>query len=89
MATEGLPFFAMNPIIAGSKLCFRKSAISYKTYGAKVNDDENPLWDRFSINAVPTIIAFDKGDIISRRDAKMGAGLSKSDLDSLLKELEE
>ena len=27
-----------------------KSAISYKTYGAKVNDDENPLWDRFSIN---------------------------------------
>jgi thiol-disulfide isomerase/thioredoxin len=66
-----------------------KSAISYKTYGAKVNDDENPLWDRFSINAVPTIIAFDKGDIISRRDAKMGAGLNKSDLDSLLEELEE
>jgi len=27
MATEGLPFFAMNPIIAGSKLCFRKSVI--------------------------------------------------------------
>jgi thioredoxin 1 len=66
-----------------------KSAISYKMYGAKVNDDENPLWDRFSINAVPTIIAFDKGDIISRRDAKMGTGLSKSDLDSLLKELEQ
>jgi thioredoxin 1 len=54
-----------------------------------VNDDDNPLWDRFSINAVPTIIAFDNGDIISRRDAKMGAGLSKSDLDSLLKELEQ
>jgi thioredoxin len=60
---------------------------SYKMYGAKVNDDDNPLWDRFSINAVPTIIAFDKGNIISRRDAKMSAGLSESDLDSILKEI--
>jgi len=52
-----------------------------------VNDDDNPLWDRFSINAVPTIIAFDKGNIISRRDAKMSAGLNESDLDSILKEI--
>jgi thioredoxin-like negative regulator of GroEL len=56
-------------------------------YGAKVNDDDNPLWDRFSINAVPTIIAFDKGNVISRRDAKMSAGLNESDLDSILKEI--
>ena len=59
----------------------------YKFYESKVNDDENPLWDRFSINAVPTLLAFDKGKIISRRDAKMGVGLSQSDLDSLLKEI--
>lgn len=65
-----------------------KSAINYKLYAAKVNDDDNLLWDRFSINAVPTIIAFANGDIIARRDAKMGTGLNKSDLYSLLKELE-
>ena len=59
----------------------------YKFYESKVNDDENPLWDRFSINAVPTLLAFDKGKIVSRRDAKMGVGLSQSDLDSLLKEI--
>jgi thioredoxin 1 len=59
----------------------------YKFYESKVNDDENPLWDRFSINAVPTLLAFDKGKIVSRRDAKMGVGLSGSDLDSLLKEI--
>ena len=35
---------------------------------------------------VPTIIAFEKGEIISRRDAKMGIGLVKSDLDSIMKE---
>jgi len=44
------------------------------------------LWERFSIQAVPTIIAFEKGKIISRRDAKMGVGLNKSDLDSIMKE---
>jgi thiol-disulfide isomerase/thioredoxin len=59
----------------------------YNFYESKVNDDENPLWDRFSINAVPTLLAFDKGKIVSRRDAKMGVGLSQSDLDSLLRDL--
>ena len=58
-----------------------------KMYGSKVNDDDNPLWDRFSINAVPTVIAFNDGQILSRRDAKMGTGLNKSDLDSLIKEV--
>ena len=64
-----------------------KPEYNNKMYGAKVNDDNSPLWDRFSINAVPTIIAFNKGKIVSRRDAKMGIGLNKSDLDSILKEL--
>lgn len=52
-----------------------------------INDDDNPLWDRFSINTVPTLIAFDKSEIIARRDSKMGFGLNKSDLDSILNEI--
>jgi thioredoxin 1 len=59
----------------------------YKFYESKVNDDDNPLWDKFSISAVPTLIAFDKGKIISRRDAKRGVGFNESDLDSMLKEV--
>jgi thioredoxin 1 len=58
-------------------------------YASMINDDDNPLWDRFSINTVPTLIAFDKSNIISRRDAKIGQGLSKSDIDSILKEISE
>ncbi len=57
-----------------------------KFYESNISDDDNPLWERFSIKAVPTIIAFEKGKIISRRDANMGLGLNKSDLDSILKE---
>lgn len=55
--------------------------------GALVDEDENPLWDRFSIQAVPTMIAFENGKIIARRDAKKHVGLTKSDMDSLVKEL--
>jgi thioredoxin 1 len=60
---------------------------SSKFYESKINDDDNPLWDRFSINAVPTLIAFDKGKVISRRDPKMGVGLNQSDLDSISEEI--
>ncbi|TLX81695.1 MAG: thioredoxin family protein [Thaumarchaeota archaeon] len=58
-------------------------------YASVINDDDNPLWDRFSINTVPTLIAFDKSNIISRREAKIGHGLSKSEIDSILKEISE
>jgi thioredoxin 1 len=67
-----------------------ESAIrGYTFYESKINDDDNPLWDRFVISAVPTLLAIDNGKIISRRDAKTGVGLSQSDLDSMLNEIQE
>ena len=62
------------------------SKTEYRRYGAKVNDDDNPLWDKFSINSVPTMIAFEQGRIVARRDARMGIGLTKSDLESIMRE---
>ncbi len=55
--------------------------------GSIIDEDENPLWDRFNIQAVPTMIVFQNGKIISRRDAKKHVGLTKSDMDSIVKEL--
>jgi thioredoxin 1 len=52
-----------------------------------IDEDENPLWDRFNIQAVPTILVFQDGKIISRRDAKKHVGLTKSDMDSIVTEL--
>lgn len=54
---------------------------------ALVNEDENPLWDRFKIHSIPTMIAFRKGKVITRRDAKMGVGLTRSDMESIVGEL--
>jgi thioredoxin 1 len=55
--------------------------------GIKLNDDDNPLWDKYGIEAVPTLIAFSNNSIKSRRDARMGVGLTKSDLSSILTEI--
>jgi thioredoxin 1 len=54
---------------------------------ALVNEDENPLWDRFNIQAIPTMIAFQDGKIITRRDAKKHIGLTRADMESIIKEL--
>ncbi len=55
--------------------------------GSIIDEDENPLWDRFNIQAVPTMIVFQDDKIISRRDARKSVGLTKSDMDSIVAEL--
>ena len=56
--------------------------------GVKLNDDDNPLWDKYNINAVPTLIAFSNNSIKTRRDARMGVGLTNSDLNSILSDID-
>ncbi len=69
------------------KPIFESSISRHKKIGITINEDENPMWDRFAISAVPTVIAFDGNRIVGRKDAKMGVGLEKQDIDSMLKEL--
>lgn len=57
--------------------------------GVKLNDDYNPLWDKYQINAVPTLIAFSDGSVKCRKDAKMGVGLTQKDLDDIVLEIME
>jgi thioredoxin 1 len=54
---------------------------------ALVNEDENPLWDRFNIKTIPTMIAFQDGKIIAKRDAKKHIGLTRTDMESIVREL--
>jgi len=76
------------PYCANFKPTFEASNTNNaKKMAALVDEDENPLWDRFNIQAVPTMIVFEKGKIISRRDAKKHVGLTKGDMDSIIKEL--
>ncbi len=43
----------------------------------KIDDPRNPLWTRYEIHAVPTVIAFAAGGIVARADAMLAFGLSK------------
>jgi len=76
------------PYCSNFKPTFESSKIdAIKQMGSIIDEDENPLWDRFNIQAVPTMIAFQKGKIISRKDSKKNIGLTKLDMDSIITEL--
>ena len=76
------------PFCTNFKPTFDSSKIeSANKMAALVDEDENPLWDRFNIQAVPTVIAFENGKIIARRDARKNVGLTQSDMTSLVNEL--
>jgi thioredoxin 1 len=43
----------------------------------KLDDPANPLWEKYNIFAVPTVILFSRGEIVSRVDSILAFGLSK------------
>ena len=47
------------------------------TLGVKLDDYDNPLWNDYAIQTVPTVILFDQGHVVSRIDGKIGYGLSE------------
>jgi|SRR5712692_1869948 len=53
-----------------------------------ISDENNPLWEEYRIDVVPTLIAFDEGKETSRRNGRRGIGLSSKDIDDLRRELE-
>ena len=76
------------PYCANFKPTFEEiSSDKVQKKAALVNEDENPLWDRFNVQAVPTMIVFQDGKIIARRDAKKHVGLTRADMESIIKEL--
>ncbi len=43
----------------------------------QIDEDENPIWETYSLNAVPSIILFNNGTVAKRLDCKMGMGLNE------------
>ena len=68
---------------------FDKKIVNF-SYGSVIHvlldDYDNPLWDDYSIDAVPTLIYFEKGKAIRRLDGKNGVGLNEKQLTVWLKE---
>lgn len=49
-----------------------------------ISEDEDPLWERFGINVVPTMLVFRGGKIVARQDGALFNGLSRESLTDLL-----
>lgn len=46
----------------------------------RIDEDENPLWEDYSLEAVPSVILFEKGQVSRRLDCELGAGLNERQL---------
>jgi len=55
---------------------------AFQLLRADVSDEESPLWDRFGIEVVPTVIVFRDGVPVFRRDGRLGQGLREADLNA-------
>jgi thioredoxin 1 len=53
-----------------------------------ISDENNPLWETFKVDIVPTLIGFRDGVTIVRKDGVAGAGLGATDLQDALRKLE-
>jgi thioredoxin 1 len=63
-----------------------KSAFD-KAMRVYIDDYDNPLWEDFSIEAVPTAVLFENGKATRRLDARLGFGLSEKTFNDWLKKL--
>jgi thioredoxin 1 len=52
-----------------------------------VDDEDNPLWEEYDLEAVPSLILFEKGQVRRRLDCKLGSGLNEEGLSVWLKKL--
>jgi thioredoxin 1 len=44
----------------------------------KIDDDDNPLWETYSLAAVPSVILFENGQVSRRLDCELGVGLTEN-----------
>jgi thioredoxin 1 len=51
---------------------------------ADLSDLENPLWEAFSIEVVPTVMVFKEGVVVYRKDGILGQGLPENAMDEVV-----
>ena len=51
-----------------------------------ISDMNNPLWERFNVEIVPTLVGFKEGRILLRKDGVPGIGLGTRELEDAMRE---
>jgi thiol-disulfide isomerase/thioredoxin len=47
---------------------------------------ENPLWEVFDVQVIPSVAVFRNGKIVARKNGRLGIGLSGEEIDSLFED---
>jgi len=58
-----------------SKQAQKENSVSFLK--VRIDEDENPLWEDYNLDAVPSVILFEKGQVSRRLDCRLGAGLNE------------
>jgi thioredoxin 1 len=68
---------------------FNEQAKKHKTtfIKVKVDEDENPMWETYELEAVPSAVFFENGKVKKRLDCVLGRGLSQEQFTDWLKPL--
>lgn len=53
----------------------------------RLDDEDNPLWERYAVSVVPSIAMFRGGVIAARRDGVLGRGITPGELERFLNEV--
>ncbi|MEM3399894.1 MAG: thioredoxin family protein [Candidatus Micrarchaeia archaeon] len=62
------------------------SSESWEGLLVAIDEDENPLWEKYKIECVPTVLLFVDGKEIRRLSAIPGVGISEKDLKDALQD---
>lgn len=54
-----------------------------------ISEENNPLWETFKVDIVPTLVGFRNGAAIVRKDGVSGVGLGKPELEDALRKMKE
>ena len=52
---------------------------------ADLSDLENPLWETFDVQVVPTVMIFKEGEMVYRKDGVLGEGLPNGTMDEVVR----
>ena len=66
---------------------YAQSLESHLFMRVRIDEDENPMWEEFSLEAVPSVISFVRGRTAKRLDCLLGRGLNERQFREWLKTL--
>ena len=56
---------------------YAEKSVSAVFMKIRIDEDENPIWEKYALEAVPSVIFFKNGQISRRLDCVRGVGLSE------------